>query len=82
MEAVMTQIFFQCSNADGLVLLDPRGADVEDLIEAHQLAAQIVREFVNSHGPYDWRTWTLHVNDEEGHEIFLMPFAYMLGKPH
>ena len=78
----MTHICFQCSNADGLVMLDPRGADVEDMIEAHQLAAQIVRKFVNSHGPYDWRTWTLHVSDEEGQEIFLMPFACMLGKPH
>ena len=78
----MTQVFFQCSNAQGIVLLDQRAADVEDMIEAHQLATQIVREFVNSHGPYDWRTWTLRVCDEDGQELFLMPFSYMLGKPH
>ncbi|HTS39822.1 MAG TPA: hypothetical protein VMH84_04690 [Xanthobacteraceae bacterium] len=78
----MTHIFFRCSNADGLVLLDQRGADVEDMIEAHHIATQIVREFVMSHGPYDWRTWTLHVSDEDGQDLFLMPFSCMLGKPH
>jgi hypothetical protein len=82
MEAVMMHIHFQCSNEDGLVLLDKRGADVEDLIEAHQVATQIVREFINSHSPHDWRRWTLHVSDDDRHELFLMPFVCMLGKPH
>jgi hypothetical protein len=81
MEATMTHVFYHCSNSDELYL-DKRGTEVEDLVEAHQRAAQVVREFINSHGPYDWRTWTLHVSDENGDELFLMPFSYMLGKPH
>jgi len=77
----MTHVYFHCSNADELYL-DKRGVEVEDLFEAHQRAAQVVRDLVNGRGPQDWRAWTLHVVDEEGVELFLMPFSYMLGKPH
>jgi aspartyl-tRNA synthetase len=81
MEAAMTHVYYHCTSADE-IYLDRRGIEVEDLVEAHQRAAQIVKEFINSHGPYDWRTWTLHVSDEDGEELFLVPFSYMLGKPH
>lgn len=77
----MTHVYFHCSNEDE-IFLDKRGTEVEDLVEAHQRAAQVVQEFVHTHGPYDWRTWTLHVSDEDGEELFLMPFSCMLGKPH
>ena len=77
----MTHVFFHCCNADK-ILLDPSGTDVDDLIEARERAVQVVRRFVDSRGPDDWRSWTLHVADEEGEEIFLMPFSYVLGKPH
>ncbi len=30
----------------------------------------------------DWRGWVLHVTDRDGEEIFDLPFASMLGKPH
>jgi hypothetical protein len=79
--AVMTHVYFHCSNAEGMVL-DPRGVEVEDFVEAHERATQVVRAFVNSIGPDDWRGWMLHVNDEDGEEIFLMPFSYVLGRPH
>jgi len=77
----MTHIYFHCSNEDQFVL-DPSGAEVEDLVEALQRATQVVRQFVGSLGPHDWRTWTLHVADEDGEEIFLMPFSYVLGRQH
>jgi uncharacterized protein DUF6894 len=77
----MTHVYFHCSNAEGLYL-DRRGAEVEDLVEAHQRAAQVVRDYVSSHGPFDWRAWTLHVSDENGEELFLMPFSCMIGRPH
>jgi hypothetical protein len=81
MEAIMTRVYFHCCSTDE-VFLDRRGADVEDLVEAHQRAVRVVQQFVNSHGPHDWRTWTLHVSDESGEELFLMPFSYTLGKPN
>ena len=77
----MTHVYFHCASGDE-IYLDRRGAEVEDLVEAHQRAAQVVRDFIINHGAHDWRTWTLHVSDENGEELFLMPFAYMIGKPH
>ena len=81
-EANVTHVYFHCASTDE-IYLDKRGTEVEDLVEAHQRAGQIVREFIRTHdGPHDWRTWTLHVSDESGEELFLMPFSVMLGKPH
>jgi hypothetical protein len=80
-EAIMTHVYFHCSNADQLIL-DPRGIDVEDLAEAHQRAQGVIRSFVDSNRPDDWRAWSLHARDEEGEELFLMPFACVLGPLH
>jgi hypothetical protein len=77
----MTHVFFHCASAER-VLLDQNGSDVEDLVEAHERAKQIVREFITSRTPDDWRAWTMHVSDENGEDIFLMPFSYVLGRPH
>jgi hypothetical protein len=30
----------------------------------------------------DWRDWALHVSDDAGDVIFVLPFAFVLGKPH
>jgi hypothetical protein len=30
----------------------------------------------------DWRGWELQVTDDLGDEIFVIPFASALGKPH
>jgi hypothetical protein len=77
----MTHVYFHCSSSER-VLLDQNGSDVEDLVEAHERAKQIVQQFVSSQTPDDWRAWTLHVSDENGDDIFLMPLAYVLGRPH
>lgn len=77
----MTHVYFHCTNAEGMVLA-PRGVEVEDFVEAHERAAQMVRAFVSTIGPDDWRGWVMHVRDEEGEEIFLMPFSCVLGRPH
>jgi len=77
----MTHVFFHCANAER-VYLDRAGIDVEDFAEAHQRAAQVIQTLVSNHNMEDWRTWTLHVSDEEGEEIFLMPFSYVLGRLH
>ena len=28
------------------------------------------------------RDWVLHVSDDLGEEIFVLPFEFLLGKPH
>jgi len=77
----MTHVYFHCSSAEQ-VFLDKHGVDVEDFTEAHQRAQQVVRKFISSDRPVDWRSWALHATDDEGEEIFVMPFACMLGKIH
>ncbi len=77
----MAQVFFHCSNTEG-VWFDRRGAAVGNLIEAHEQAALVVRSLLMAPSAEDWRDWVLHVSDELGEEIFAMPFSSVLGKPH
>jgi hypothetical protein len=77
----MTHVYFHCSSSKQ-IMLDPHGTEVEDLAEAHQRAQQVVRKFISGNRPEDWRSWTLHVTDDLGDEIFVMPFVYVLGKAH
>ena len=77
----MAQIYFHCSNTDG-VMIDQRGATVGNLVEAHDHAAFMVRSLITAPCVEDWRGWVLHVSDDFGEEIFVLPFASVLGKPH
>ena len=58
------------------------GSDVADLAEARACAMRAIHALLTTPGPEDWREWMLHVSDEEGEEIFSVPFASVLGKPH
>jgi hypothetical protein len=77
----MAQVYFHCSSAKQ-VLLDRRGSDVEDLTEAREHAVGVARRFISTPGPEDWREWVVHISDEEGEEIFEMPFSSLVGKPN
>jgi hypothetical protein len=77
----MAQIYFHCSSGQG-VLLDRRGTDALDLTEAREGAARFVGSLVAMPNQEDWRDWVLHVSDEEGEEVFLLPFSSVLGRPH
>jgi hypothetical protein len=77
----MAQVYFHCSNSER-ALIDRRGAVVGDLVEARDHATRVVRSLVTSMSPEDWRDWVLHVSDDLDEEIFVVPFASVLGKPH
>jgi hypothetical protein len=77
----MAQLFFHCSNDDG-VWIDRRIAPANDLTEAMARAADVVRSLVMAPSHEDWRGWTLHASDDFGVEIFAVPFAAVLGKSH
>lgn len=77
----MAQLFFHCSNDDG-VWIDRRLAAVNDLSEAVEQAKRVVRTLVMSPCSEDWRDWTLHASDDFGDEVFAMPFVSVLGKAH
>jgi uncharacterized protein DUF6894 len=80
-EVKMAQVFFHCSTTQG-VLIDRHGASVADLIEAREQAASVVRSLIATPTLEDWRGWMLHVNDEDGEELFILPFGSVIGKPH
>jgi Domain of unknown function (DUF6894) len=77
----MAQVYFHCSSAQA-ALIDRSGAAVDDMAEARDHAALVMRSLVMAPGPEDWRGWILHVSDDDGEEIFTVPFASVLGKPH
>lgn len=77
----MAQVYFHCSNAKG-ASIEQCSTAVGDLAEAHERAALVVRSLIMEPSPEDWRDWILHVSDDFGEEIFNVPFASVLGKPH
>jgi hypothetical protein len=77
----MAQVYFHCSNAIG-VSVDRCGSAVADLAEARDHATLVVRALIMKPVLEDWRGWVLHVSDDDGEEIFTVPFASMVGKPH
>jgi hypothetical protein len=77
----MAQVYFHCPNTQR-VSIDRCGAAVDDLAEAHDHAAPVVWSLIMAPGLEDWRCWVLHVSDDFGDEIFVVPFASVLGKPH
>ena len=77
----MAQVYFHCSD-DQRVLVDRRATEVDDLTEARAHAARIVHALVTAPSLEDWRNWALHVCDELGEEIFVVPFAAALGRPN
>ncbi len=77
----MAQLFFHCSNDDG-VWIDRRIGPVTNLTEAMDRAAGVVRSLVMAPSNEDWRGWTLHASDDFGDEIFAVPFTSVLGKAH
>ncbi|MGO4712823.1 DUF6894 family protein [Bradyrhizobium sp. 2TAF24] len=77
----MVQVYFHCSNALGL-LVDRQGTSVDDLSDARAQAVGLVRSMVGQPSAEDWREWLLHASDEDGDEIFVLPFVAVLGKAH
>jgi hypothetical protein len=77
----MTQVYFHRSNTKK-VFADCHGAVVDDLAEARDHATRVVRSFTNELSLEDWRDWVMHVSDDQGDELFVVPFAFVLGKPN
>jgi hypothetical protein len=75
----MTRVYFHCSNSKK-VFIDYRGAVVDDLAEAQQHATRVVKSFTHERSHDDWRDWVLHVSDEQGDELFIVPFIFVLDK--
>jgi len=77
----MAQVYFHCSSTQG-TMIDRFGTAVGDLAEARDHADRVKRAMIMTPGPEDCRGWVLHVSRDCGEEIFDLPFASVLGKPH
>jgi hypothetical protein len=77
----MQDLYFHCSDATH-DLIDRRGVAVANLSEAFAHADSLVRSMLMKATTEDWRGWELRVTDEIGCEMFAVPFASVLGKPH
>jgi len=77
----MTRVYFHCSSSRG-VRIDQSGEAVSDLAEARDRAACIVRSLIMERGAEDWRKWVVRVSDDLDDELFVLPFAFVLGKAH
>ena len=77
----MTQVYFHCSNSKK-VFIDYRGAVVDDLAEARDHATRVVQSFTCKRDLEEWHDWILHVSDDRGDELFIVPFSFVLGQPH
>ncbi|MEH2563276.1 DUF6894 family protein [Bradyrhizobium sp. AZCC 2289] len=75
----MTHVYFHCSSDQG-ILIDQYGAAVDNLVEARDHAAGVVRSLIMAHSAKDCRDWVLHVSDDIGVEIFVVPFTFVLGE--
>ena len=77
----MTQVYFHCSNTKK-VFVDRNGAVVDGVAEARDHATRVVRSLINELSLEDWRDWVLHVSDDQGDELFVVPFTFVLGRPN
>jgi hypothetical protein len=77
----MTQVYFHCSSSRG-VRTHRFGQAVSDLAEARDRAACIIRSLIMERGAEDWRKWVVRVSDDLDDELFVLPFAFVLGKAH
>ena len=55
---------------------------VDDLAETRDHATRVVQSFTSELSLEDWRDWVMHVSDDQSDELFVVPFACMLGKPN
>ena len=77
----MTQVYFHCSSSRG-VRIDRSSEAVSDLAEARDRAACIIRSLIMERSAEDWRDWVVHVSDGSDDELFVLPFVFVLCKPH
>jgi hypothetical protein len=77
----MATLYFHCAGTQE-VLLDRSGSEVEDMFDVRARAFQIIQSMITTDWPQDWREWNVHVRDDEGEELLLVPFASVLGRSH
>lgn len=76
----MRQVSFCCATSRGTVL-HRCVAEVKNLSEARRYAAAFARSIVAAAAAQDWAKCRMHVRDERGDELFVMPFWPAASRP-
>jgi len=76
----MARLCFRCASSGGIEI-DQHLADVEDWFAARDYAIELVRSRIAAAPPQNWRKHRLHVENERGEELFVLPFWSTLCKP-
>ena len=76
----MRQVSFCCATSRGTVL-HRCVAEVKNLSEARRYAAAFARSIVAAAAAQDWAKCRMHVRDEQGDELFVMPFWPAASRP-
>jgi hypothetical protein len=76
----MPQVSFRCAISRG-VEIDRQVAVMGNLVQARDYAMALARSRMAAAPQQDWRKHCLHVEDERGEEIFVLPFWSVLDKP-
>ena len=53
-----------------------------DLADARAHAERMVHKMIMTPSAEDWRDWAVHVTDDLGDELFVLPFSSVLGQLH
>ncbi len=78
----MAHLYFHCTNADES-LIDRRGRTMRNLKQARAYAADVARQVMTAaDGLSDFRDWRVHIADEAGEELLLVPFAFVRPTKH
>ncbi|HXB78880.1 MAG TPA: hypothetical protein VNX23_16015 [Bradyrhizobium sp.] len=77
----MARLYLHCSNPENAPVRR-RSTAVGDPAEVCEQATLAVQALIAAPIMEDWRGWVLHVSDENGEEIFNLPFDSLLGKSH
>lgn len=78
----MAHLYFHCTNA-AEVLPDMHGRDLDSVGDAPAEALEIARLVMScATGLSDFRDWMIHVEDDEGEEVVVVPFSFAKARAH
>jgi hypothetical protein len=77
----MHRVYFHCTGPSAVVV-DQLGTVAENFRDVQARAAAIVTALMADSVSQDWRDWMVHVSDEDGDDMFTMPFSSVMARLH
>jgi hypothetical protein len=80
--ATMIEVSQALSGEMVLKLIDQLMRAALEHAGASRSCDRVVQSFTSERSLEDWRDCVLHVSDDQGDELFVVPFTFVLGKPN